>query len=87
MPFSDQLFSSFFPASKIRELEDVSSKAQAEIKDDIDGMKQRFDDLAVCNKQLGIMFTALYQLLIEKNIITKEEFKKQLDSINLSDWV
>ena len=87
MSFNDQLFSTLFPAAKIRELEDISNQSLAAVKNDIDGMHQRFEEIAVRNKQLGIMFSSLYNLLLEKGVITKEEFRKQLDSVNLEDWV
>jgi len=87
MAFNDELFSSLFPAQKIRELQDLSSKGFADLKDDLDGMKMRFDELAVRNKQLGMMFSALYDLTIEKGVITKEDFKRKLDSIDLADWL
>jgi hypothetical protein len=87
MPFNDQLFSTLFPAAKMRELEDLNSRAYEDVKNDIDGMHQRFEEVAVRNKQLGIMFSTLYDLLVEKGLITREEFKKQLDTVNLEDWV
>ncbi|MDR2733989.1 MAG: hypothetical protein LBC99_05010 [Spirochaetota bacterium] len=87
MAFNDQLFSSLFPAQKIRELEDLSSRGFADLKDDLEGMKIRFEEVAVRNKQLGMMFTALYNLVVEKGVITKEDFKKELDKIDLADWL
>ena len=87
MAFNDQLFGSLFPAQKIRELEELSSKGFADLKDDLEGMKMRFDELAVRNKQLGMMFSALYNLVVEKGVITKDDFKRQLDAIDLADWL
>ncbi len=87
MPFSDQLFSNLFPAAKMRELEDLNRKEYDDVKNDIDSIKQRLEDLEVCNKQLGIMFRTLYDLAIEKKMITREEFRDLLDKVDLSEWV
>jgi len=86
MSYNDQLFSTLFPSAKMRELEELNAKVYANVKSDMDDVHQRFEDVAVRNKQLGIMFSTLYDLLVDKGVITKEEFKKYLEEVKLEDW-
>ena len=86
MAFNDQLFSNIFPSAKMRELEELNTKAYEEIKKDIDGVHKHCEEVAVRNKQLGIMFSSLYHLLVEKGVITREEFNKHVEAVNLEDW-
>lgn len=71
----------------MRELEDLNRKEYDNVKNDIDSIKQRLEELEVCNKQLGIMFRTLYDLTLEKKLISREEFRELLDKVDLSEWV
>lgn len=87
MAFSDQLFSSMFPSQKITELQEINDRLQQQYENNLESMQERMEQLEVHTRQLSLLFKTLYDLSIDKGVVTEQEFKDKLDQIDLSEWV
>lgn len=87
MAFSDQLFSSMFPSQKITELQELNSRLQEQYENSLESMQERMEQLEVHTRQISLLFKTLYDMSIEKGVISEQEFKEKLDKIDLSEWV